>query len=81
MNKVLCFSNSDITVTQNIGPKEKECPCCGKKFYIEPFVEQPLCNACYKISVKMLFSGNYDNLTATEFKKAVREKILEGGNL
>lgn len=81
MNTVLCFPNPDITVTRNIEPKEKKCPCCGEKFYIKPYVEQPLCNTCYKTSVKMLFSGNYDNLTAAEFKKAVRKKIKKGEGL
>lgn len=64
----------------NIKPKTVICKCCQKTFTIEPYIEQPLCNKCYTTAVKMLFSGMYDDLTAVEFRNAVKKGVLEAGN-
>ena len=68
---------NDITV-QNIEPVEKVCKCCNKTFMLLPFIEQPLCNRCYPIAVKMLFSGLYES--TAEFRQVVKKEVLEAGN-
>ena len=63
----------------NIKPITVICKCCQKTFTIMPYIEQPLCNNCYTTAVKMLFSGMYDDLTADEFRNAVKKEVLEAG--
>ncbi|MBO7517634.1 MAG: hypothetical protein J6T31_00830 [Methanobrevibacter sp.] len=61
-----------ISKTEEI---EKVCPCCNNKYKLSPLIEQPLCNRCYDVAMKMLFSGLYDDLSASEFKMTVKKEV------
>lgn len=73
-------TNENKTIVQVFEAKKTFCMCCGKTFTVQPDIEQPLCINCYPIAVKMLFSGIYDDLTAKEFRNAVRNKVLGAEN-
>ena len=80
MKDEIFIPGSDIVIAQSMKPETTVCMCCGKTFSIEPICEQPLCNKCYPVAVKMLFSGIYDDMTAKELRNAVRNKVLEAEN-
>lgn len=56
----------------------KKCPCCKKEYLLMPGMEQPLCDKCYNVAARMLFSGIYDDLSSKEFKDAVQKEVLRG---
>ena len=76
MKDEIFIPGTSIVIAQSMKPKTMICMCCSKTFPIEPLCEQPLCNKCYPVAVKMLFSGIYDDLTAKEFRNAVRNEVL-----
>lgn len=71
--------HDDITVSNRMEKISKKCPCCNESFETYNYIEQPLCNRCYSVAMKMLFSGLYDDLSAKEFKAAVKKEVdLQG---
>ena len=80
MKDEIFIPRTGIVIAKSMKPETTVCMCCGKTFPINSLCEQPLCNKCYPVAVKMLFSGIYDNLTAEEFRNAVRNKTLEAEN-
>jgi hypothetical protein len=80
MKDEIFIPGTGIVIAQSMKPETTVCMCCGKTIPINPLYKQPLCNKCYLVAVEMLFSGIYDDLTAKEFRNAVRNKVLEARN-
>ena len=67
--------HEDIIASNRMEKITKKCPCCNGSFETYNYIEQPLCDRCYGIAMKMLFSGMYDDLSAKEFKAAVKKEV------
>ena len=67
--------HDEIIASNRMNKITKKCPCCNISFETYDYIEQALCNRCYSVAIKMLFSGLYDDLSAKEFKMAVKKEV------
>jgi hypothetical protein len=71
MSDLICVESDDII---------KICPCCGEKFFTPRIVEQPVCNKCYRITVKELFKKENGELKISDFREKVKELVNSESN-
>ena len=64
--------------TMQTRKENRTCLCCGKKFEIEPYIDQDFCNGCFPIVVKETFKKENGNLTCKELREKIRNIILKG---